>query len=56
MVSYFRKRPLFKRAHLRLVPPPWLSVYLRDLNVPVPAIYGPSADENPFTTFSFRAA
>lgn len=25
-----------------------LSVYLRMLNVPVPAIYGPSADENPF--------
>lgn len=26
-----------------------LSVYLRLLNVPVPSIYGPSADENPFT-------
>jgi len=26
-----------------------LSVYLRELNVPVPSIYGPSADENPFT-------
>ena len=26
-----------------------LSVYLRLLDVPVPAIYGPSADENPFT-------
>jgi uncharacterized damage-inducible protein DinB len=25
-----------------------LSVYLRELNVPVPAMYGPSADENPF--------
>jgi uncharacterized damage-inducible protein DinB len=25
-----------------------LSVYLRLLNVPVPAMYGPSADENPF--------
>jgi uncharacterized damage-inducible protein DinB len=25
-----------------------LSVYLRLLEVPVPAIYGPSADENPF--------
>jgi uncharacterized damage-inducible protein DinB len=25
-----------------------LSVYLRQLNTPVPAIYGPSADENPF--------
>jgi uncharacterized damage-inducible protein DinB len=26
-----------------------LSVYLRELNVPVPSIYGPSADENPFS-------
>ena len=26
-----------------------LSVYLRELDVPVPSIYGPSADENPFT-------
>jgi DinB family len=25
-----------------------LSVYLRILEVPVPSIYGPSADENPF--------
>jgi uncharacterized damage-inducible protein DinB len=25
-----------------------LTVYLRELGVPVPAIYGPSADENPF--------
>jgi Uncharacterized protein conserved in bacteria len=25
-----------------------LSVYLRLLDVPVPTIYGPSADENPF--------
>ncbi len=25
-----------------------LSVHLRLLNVPVPSIYGPSADENPF--------
>ncbi|MGH9160073.1 MAG: DinB family protein [Vicinamibacteraceae bacterium] len=25
-----------------------LSVYLRALGVPIPAIYGPSADENPF--------
>jgi len=25
-----------------------LAVYLRQLEVPVPAIYGPSADENPF--------
>ena len=27
-----------------------LSVYLRLLDVPVPSIYGPSADENPFST------
>jgi uncharacterized damage-inducible protein DinB len=27
-----------------------LSVYLRQLEVPVPSIYGPSADENPFAT------
>ena len=27
-----------------------LTVYLRELNVPVPSIYGPSADENPFAT------
>jgi uncharacterized damage-inducible protein DinB len=26
-----------------------LSVYLRLLDVPLPSIYGPSADENPFT-------
>ena len=25
-----------------------LSVYLRELDVPVPSIYGPTADENPF--------
>ena len=25
-----------------------LAVYLRMLNIPVPSIYGPSADENPF--------
>jgi uncharacterized damage-inducible protein DinB len=25
-----------------------LTVYLRELDVPIPAIYGPSADENPF--------
>jgi uncharacterized damage-inducible protein DinB len=25
-----------------------LGVYLRLLNVPVPSVYGPSADENPF--------
>ena len=27
-----------------------LSVYLRQLNVPLPSIYGPSADENPFAS------
>jgi uncharacterized damage-inducible protein DinB len=27
-----------------------LSVYLRELGVPVPSIYGPSADESPFVT------
>jgi uncharacterized damage-inducible protein DinB len=26
-----------------------LSVYLRQLDVPIPSIYGPSADENPFS-------
>ena len=25
-----------------------LTMYLRELNVPVPPLYGPSADENPF--------
>ncbi len=25
-----------------------LSVYLRQLDIPLPSIYGPSADENPF--------
>jgi uncharacterized damage-inducible protein DinB len=25
-----------------------LTVYLRELNIPIPSIYGPSADENPF--------
>ncbi len=25
-----------------------LTVYLRELGVPIPSIYGPSADENPF--------
>jgi uncharacterized damage-inducible protein DinB len=25
-----------------------LSVYLRELDVPIPSIYGPSADDNPF--------
>jgi uncharacterized damage-inducible protein DinB len=27
-----------------------LSVYLKELDVPIPSIYGPSADENPFAT------
>jgi uncharacterized damage-inducible protein DinB len=27
-----------------------LLVYLRLLNVPVPSVYGPTADENPFAT------
>lgn len=26
-----------------------LTVYLKELDVPIPSIYGPSADENPFT-------
>lgn len=26
-----------------------LSVYLRLLNIPLPSVYGPTADENPFT-------
>jgi uncharacterized damage-inducible protein DinB len=33
-----------------------LSVYLRQLNVPVPSIYGPSADENPFESPQMAAA
>jgi uncharacterized damage-inducible protein DinB len=33
-----------------------LSVYLRELGVPVPSIYGPSADENPFVTSRASAA
>ena len=33
-----------------------LSVYLRELGVPVPSIYGPSADENPFATSRTSAA
>jgi uncharacterized damage-inducible protein DinB len=33
-----------------------LSVYLRELNVPVPSIYGPSADENPFAETPAAAA
>ena len=26
-----------------------LTVYVRELGVPIPSIYGPSADENPFS-------
>ncbi|MEO8026893.1 MAG: DinB family protein [Bryobacteraceae bacterium] len=33
-----------------------LSVYLRELGVPVPSIYGPSADENPFAARPAAAA
>jgi len=33
-----------------------LSVYLRQLNVPVPSIYGPSADENPFAVRAVASA
>jgi uncharacterized damage-inducible protein DinB len=33
-----------------------LTVYLRELNVPVPSIYGPSADENPFAQPVAKAA
>jgi uncharacterized damage-inducible protein DinB len=33
-----------------------LSVYLRQVGVPVPSIYGPSADENPFAARSGSAA
>jgi uncharacterized damage-inducible protein DinB len=33
-----------------------LTVYLRELNVPVPSIYGPSADENPFAQPATKAA
>jgi uncharacterized damage-inducible protein DinB len=33
-----------------------LSVYLRELDVPVPSIYGPSADENPFDMKATHAA
>jgi uncharacterized damage-inducible protein DinB len=25
-----------------------LTVYLKELDVPIPSVYGPSADENPF--------
>lgn len=32
-----------------------LTVYLRELNVPVPSIYGPSADENPFAQVAAKA-
>jgi uncharacterized damage-inducible protein DinB len=33
-----------------------LTVYLRELSVPVPAIYGPSADENPFAQPAAKTA
>ena len=33
-----------------------LSVYLRQLGVPLPSIYGPSADENPFAASMSAAA
>jgi uncharacterized damage-inducible protein DinB len=33
-----------------------LTVYLRELNVAVPSIYGPSADENPFANRAAKAA
>ena len=33
-----------------------MSVYLRQLSVPVPSIYGPSADENPFAQPAAAAA
>lgn len=33
-----------------------LTVYLRELQVPVPSIYGPSADENPFALTTPEAA
>ena len=33
-----------------------LSVYLRQVGVPVPSIYGPSADENPFAVASRQVA
>jgi uncharacterized damage-inducible protein DinB len=33
-----------------------LSVYLRQVGVPVPSIYGPSADENPFAAPAAAAA
>jgi uncharacterized damage-inducible protein DinB len=33
-----------------------LSVYLRQVGVPVPSIYGPSADENPFAARAVAAS
>jgi uncharacterized damage-inducible protein DinB len=33
-----------------------LTVYLRELNVPIPSIYGPSADDNPFANVAAKAA
>ncbi|MEZ5403004.1 MAG: DinB family protein [Bryobacteraceae bacterium] len=33
-----------------------LSVYLREVGAPVPSIYGPSADENPYASLQTAAA
>lgn len=33
-----------------------LVVYLRLLNVPIPSVYGPTADENPFARGSATAS
>ncbi len=33
-----------------------LLVYLRLLDVPVPSVYGPTADENPFAVRTSRVA
>src|SRR6185503_8242881 len=38
---------LFRGEQL-LMSQPKLSVYLKELDIPIPSIYGPSADENPF--------
>jgi uncharacterized damage-inducible protein DinB len=43
-IGFLRSVPLNHVYHHR----GQLSVYLRMLDVPVPSIYGPSADENPF--------
>jgi uncharacterized damage-inducible protein DinB len=47
-------RELFSIARISIMLNHWyhhrgqLTVYLRTLGVPIPSIYGPSADENPF--------